>query len=263
MLIVAGVAGLATVQDLGRPGAMHEAVPPGGALVPELLAAANRRARNRDDAAAIEVFGRLVVRAAEIDVAVATADAARLLAPGEELVVASEPRRVAYLAMRGGVHAPIVLGGRGALPSARIGTTLHAGARVTTASAPPIDARGVDPFDATATIRVVPGPDRDAFADGALAALCAAPYRIATASDRVGTRLDGTPIPRRAAYAERSRPMVRGAVEVPRDGAPIVLGPDHPTTGGYPIVAVIARADLGKLFAIRLTGTVRFESLRS
>ena len=57
--------------------------------------------------------------------------------------------------------------------------------------------------------------------------------------------------------------MVRGAIEVARDGAPIVLGPDHPTTGGYPIVAVIAHTDLGAFFAIRLTGTVRFVSLRS
>ena len=59
-------------------------------------------------------------------------------------------------------------------------------------------------------------------------------------------------------YRERSRPMVRGAIEVPGDGAPIVLGPDHPTTGGYPVLAVIAERDLGSLFAIRLGGTVRF-----
>jgi allophanate hydrolase subunit 2 len=52
--------------------------------------------------------------------------------------------------------------------------------------------------------------------------------------------------------------MVRGAIEVPADGAPIVLGPDHPTTGGYAVVAVVASEDLGRLFAIRLAGTVRF-----
>jgi 5-oxoprolinase (ATP-hydrolysing) subunit C len=52
--------------------------------------------------------------------------------------------------------------------------------------------------------------------------------------------------------------MVIGAIEVPRDGNPIVLGPEHPTTGGYPIIAVVASADLGRLFSIRLGGTVRF-----
>jgi allophanate hydrolase subunit 2 len=52
--------------------------------------------------------------------------------------------------------------------------------------------------------------------------------------------------------------MVLGALEVPRDGKPIVLGPEFPTTGGYPIAAVVVRADLGRLFSIRLGGTVRF-----
>jgi allophanate hydrolase subunit 2 len=51
--------------------------------------------------------------------------------------------------------------------------------------------------------------------------------------------------------------MVIGAIEVPRDGQPIVLGPEHPTTGGYPVIAVIAHAELGRFFSIRLGGTVR------
>ena len=52
--------------------------------------------------------------------------------------------------------------------------------------------------------------------------------------------------------------MVRGALEVPRDGAPIVLGPEHPTTGGYPLIAVIASAELGRFHAIPLGGQVQF-----
>jgi allophanate hydrolase subunit 2 len=49
---------------------------------------------------------------------------------------------------------------------------------------------------------------------------------------------------------------------VPRDGQPIVLGPDHPTTGGYPVIAVVAHADLGRFHAIRLGGTVQFSVRR-
>jgi allophanate hydrolase subunit 2 len=56
--------------------------------------------------------------------------------------------------------------------------------------------------------------------------------------------------------------MVIGALEVPRDGMPIVLGPEHPTTGGYPVIGVIASAELGRFFAIRLGGTVRFRVAR-
>jgi allophanate hydrolase subunit 2 len=55
--------------------------------------------------------------------------------------------------------------------------------------------------------------------------------------------------------------MVIGAIEVPRDGKPIVLGPEHPTTGGYPIIAVVVHEDLSALFSIRLGGAVRFTRL--
>jgi allophanate hydrolase subunit 2 len=107
-------------------------------------------------------------------------------------------------------------------------------------------------------IRVIAGPDLDAFDATALSALTSAPYRILPTSDRVGTRLAGPPLPRRPSHVEQSRPMVRGALEVPRDGAPIVLGPEHPTTGGYPILAVIAHADLDRFFSVRLGGELRF-----
>jgi allophanate hydrolase subunit 2 len=106
---------------------------------------------------------------------------------------------------------------------------------------------------------VIAGPDLAAFTEAALEALTSAPYRILPTSDRVGTRLAGPVLPRRPEHPERSRPMVRGALEVPRDGAPIVLGPEHPTTGGYPIIAVIRHTDLDPFFSIRLGGEVRFD----
>jgi allophanate hydrolase subunit 2 len=112
-----------------------------------------------------------------------------------------------------------------------------------------------DPPDAP--IRLLAGPDAAHFLPGALARLVASTYRILPSSNRVGTRLDGPAIPR-SPVPDVSRPMVIGAIEVPGDGQPIVLGPEHPTTGGYPVVAVVARADLGRLFSIRLGGSVRF-----
>jgi biotin-dependent carboxylase-like uncharacterized protein len=280
-LVVVRVAGLATVQDLGRRGHMHEAVPPGGALVHELLLAANRAVANPDAAAAIELLGRLVARAeTAVDVAVAgtvevreaagTAVAATIvpdawgavrytLRAGSELVVASEPRRVAYLAIRGGVDTPLVLGGRGVLLAAGLGAPLRAGDRIA-AETGTLEAARVDEradLASAAPIRVVPGPDLAAFGPGALDVLASAPYRILPTSDRVGTRLDGPRLPRLPG-GETSRPMVRGAIEVPSDGGPIVLGPDHPTTGGYPILGVIASADLGRFFATRFGGSVWF-----
>lgn len=255
--IVVRALGLVTVQDLGRPGRMHEAVPAGGALVPDRLIAANRRVRNPDGAAALEVLGQLVIRADRaLEVATDTT-AARRLAAGDELTVTSEPRRVAYLAVRGGIAAPLVLGGRGALLCAGLGGLVRAGQRFAGAELAALAPAPLPGEHASGPIRLVAGPDADHFAPGALDTLTSADYRILPSSDRVGTRLDGPALPRTGA-PEASRPMVIGAIEVPRDGKPIVLGPEHPTTGGYPIIAVVAHDELGRLFSIRLGGTVRF-----
>lgn len=267
-LVVDRVLGLASIQDLGRPGRMHVAVPPAGALVPELLVAANRSVENEDGAAGIELLGQLSVRARG-DVQLAVDDGPpRALRANETMTIASGARRCAYLAVRGGVVAPVVLGGRGALLAAGIGGPLRAGAivdvgdapraaRLAAASASRATFRGGD------TISILPGPDLDAFPGDAIAILTSSSYRISPSSNRVGTRLEGPALPRRAGYRERSRPMIRGALEVPGDGLPIVLGPEHPTTGGYPIVGVIANAELGRFHAIRLGGTVRFTVGRS
>ena len=262
-LLVIAISGLGTVQDLGRRGHMHEGVSPGGALVPALLIAANRRVGNRDDAAAIEILGAVTVQA-EIDITVALAttvetpaDTKPMNIPAGDGVGLASATRVTYLAIRGGVDAPKVLGSRGTLLSAGIGKRLARGDRIACASElRPRPAIAAPPHSLVddAAIRIVPGPD--SFEPDALTALLSSTYRIHPNSDRVGVRLEGTPLPHRPTTA--SRPMVIGAIEVPGDGQPIVLGPDHPTTGGYPIVGVIAHTDLARFFARPLGGTVRF-----
>jgi len=254
--VVVRAAGLCTVQDLGRRGHMHEAVPPGGALVPELLVNANRAAGNHAGAPAVEVLGQLVVRAT-VNLVVASSEP-RVLRAGEEMTVTSEPLRSAYLAIRGGIAAPRVLDGHGTLLCAGLGTPLRAGDALAAGDALDEFAPAPEPFAPAEVVHVLPGPDLDAFEAGALDQLTSAAYRVLPSSDRVGTRLAGPVLARRADYREVSRPMVRGALEVPRDGQPIVLGPEHPTTGGYPILAVIASAELGRFHAIRLGGAVRF-----
>ncbi|MGO9709703.1 MAG: allophanate hydrolase subunit 2 family protein, partial [Polyangiaceae bacterium] len=108
-----------------------------------------------------------------------------------------------------------------------------------------------------APIGIVVGPDERRFAPEALRALLGEGFTLSPASDRTGTRLFG---PRLAVDSEDSvsTPMVAGAVQVPGAGDPIVLGPDHPTTGGYPVLAVIVRADLGRFHARPIGSTVHF-----
>lgn len=255
-LVVVRAVGLVTVQDLGRPGHMHEGLAPGGALVPELLAAANRRVRNPDGAAAIEVMGTTTVRADGGVVAATDVMEARELRAGEELTVVSDRHRVSYLAVRGGVDAPVVLGSRSAQLSAGLGQMLRAGAKLQAGDASVV-VSPLERFVDNVPIRVIAGPDLDAFAPDALLTLASATWTVSASSNRVGTRLEGPPLPR-TSRLETTRPMVRGAIEVPHDGQPIVLGPEHPVTGGYPVIGVIAHADLGRFFARPVGRQLRF-----
>jgi hypothetical protein len=141
-------------------------------MVPELLRAANRRVRNPDGAAAIEVMGALTVRA-ETTITVATdVLPAHVLRTGEELTVVSDRRRVTYLALRGGVGAPVVLGSRSTQLSAGLGQMLNAGARLEAGSAPVYGdgTPGVRlrAFAGQPSILVIAGPDLDAFTADAL-----------------------------------------------------------------------------------------------
>lgn len=262
-LRVVRVVGPATVQDAGRPGFRAHGVPPGGALVPGWLAAAGAALGNPDDAAGIEHLGPLTLRAEGGAVTLCAQGRRLRLADGEALdLPGPHPAAVAYVAVAGGLDLPRVLGGRGALPTGALpglaGRVLRAGDVLpvgrATLRAPTVHAASLDP---AAPLRVLPGPDLDAFADDALDRLIAGAWRIA-AFDRTGHRLNGAALPRRGEDARPSAPMVRGCVQVPADGQPCVVGPDGPTLGGYPVLAVLLRADAEALAARPPGSPVRF-----
>jgi 5-oxoprolinase (ATP-hydrolysing) subunit C len=295
---VVAVTGLATVQDAGRPGRMHEGIPPGGALVGELLAIANAAAYNDPGAAGVEVFGTIAFVADERVFVAADGSAGRWLAAGETWSVATAGARVRYVAIRGGVDVPLVLGGRGTLLAGgfgghegrplRRGDALRSGPAADAPRARPdpdepragpspdaprarpdpdgprawVPPHLLDALDPRAAIRVVPGPDIERFTPDALGMLLGSRFEVAVQSDRVGVRLRGVVLPRADDDASLSAPMVRGAIQVPYAGEPIVLGPDHPTTGGYPVLATVTRADVGALMARPLGATVRFSLAR-
>jgi biotin-dependent carboxylase-like uncharacterized protein len=261
---VVAVAGVATIQDRGRPGHMHQGVPPGGALVPELLARANAAVGNAHGDAGIEVIGTLTLRACAA-LRVSSDDGAAVhLDEGAAWTVASRGARVAYAASRGGFAAPVVLGGRGTLLAAALGghegRPLRKGDILAVDEGPAVmSACGPAPeWDASAPIRVVAGPDHERFGATALAQLATSEFRVSPKSDRIGVRLVGPAIDRVGDDSGVSAPMVRGAIQVPGSGEPIVLGPDHPTMGGYPVVATVVRADLGRLMARPVGAPVRF-----
>lgn len=259
--------GLAFVQDGGRRGRLHEGVPPGGALSRDALARANAAVGNSVDAAGIERYGAMTI-SARGELLVADDDGrAWTLREGEALALPWDgSRRARYLAVRGGIDVPVVLGGRGTLVAASIGglegRPLRKGDELSIGELAPSALASRSARASRETTRLVPGPDLGAYAPDALDALTSRAWRISPRSDRTGTRLEGATIPwREGAPSARTTPMVAGAIELPPGGEPIVLGPDHPTTGGYPVVAVIARVDLDDFHLLPLGREVRFEAI--
>jgi biotin-dependent carboxylase-like uncharacterized protein len=267
---------LATVQDLGRPGLAAVGVGHSGAADRGSLRLANRLVGNEEGAAAVEVtLGGLSVRALRpVTVAVTGAvcpmdvgavNAVVHLAAGRRLTLGTPAAGLrSYLAVRGGIAVPEVLGSRsydvlaglGPAPLA-VGDVLPAGA----ASGPPpcADLAPVAPPTAgEVVLRVRPGPRDDWFSPAALRELLSATWTVGAASDRVGMRLDGPALERVVEGELPSEGMVPGALQVPPGGRPVLFLADHPVTGGYPVVAVVLRADLDRAAQSRPGQTLRF-----
>lgn len=262
MIEVVSVAGFASVQDGGRTGLMHEGVPPGGALVPELLARANTALGNAPLEAGVEVFGQLTIVARTSELVASDEGGPRRLQAGQTLVIACRDARVRYLAVRGGIDVPVVLGGRGTLLYAGMGgyegRALRRGDALSAGRAAERDLPLAPAPNFEAPIRIVPGPDLERFDRQALEGLLASRFRVSALSDRAGTRLVGPALARTDGDLGVSTPMIRGAIQVPASGEPIVLGPDHPTTGGYPVLATVIRSDLGALMGRPVGAGVTF-----
>ncbi|GIH90475.1 biotin-dependent carboxyltransferase family protein [Planobispora siamensis] len=168
-----------------------------------------------------------------------------------------------YLAVRGGVDVPPVLGSRSTDSLSGLGPApLSPGAILPVGPArglAPITVDAAPPRPAARTpIRLLAGPRDDWFVSDALETLCARPYEVSQDSNRVGVRLRGAVLKRARDGELPSEGMVAGALQVPPDGQPIVFLADHPPTGGYPVIAVVVPADLVRIAQLRPGDAVRF-----
>lgn len=250
-----------TVQDRGRPGWASIGVPHSGAVDPALAARCNRMVGNPVGAAVIETVGGLRIRTLRpITVATDIESMARIMRAGETLSVAPGGRQWHYVAIRGGIAVEPVLESRSTDVLSGIGPAWPtAGDRLPVGDEPDTPVFGeVAPIrEPHHVVRVLPGPRADWFPDDALDLLTQADWTITEAS-RVGIRLAGPSIGRSRAGELPSEGLVRGAIQLPPDGQPVVMSADHPTTGGYPVIAVIQPDDTAAV-AQRLAGTsIRF-----
>ena len=261
---------LALVQDLGRPGLASVGVSRSGAADRGAFRLGARLLAQDESAAAIEVtFGGLEVRVrGTVMLALTGAPApARVgsravahLAPlvlcdGDVLRLGTPPAGLrTYLSVRGGLAVPAVLGSRSTDVLSGLGPApLRAGDVLEVGPAPArfpcVDVAPLRPLShAPILVRALPGPRADWLAD--LQQLTSTSWTVSSRSDRVGIRLEGTALrhhPDRRGQELPSEGVVRGAIQVPPGGEPVLFLADHPVTGGYPVAAVVRDADVDRL----------------
>jgi antagonist of KipI len=273
MLEVLEAEGLASLQDAGRFGWRRFGVPTAGPMDHFAFQAANLLVGNPSDAAALEVGAGDVTLHALHDCVIAVTGAGFQLAVnswdfllwGSCFVRGGWSIRLtkqgfgmwAYVAAAGGFEASAVLGSRSTYLRGRFGglagRTLQPGdiliSPEPTRSLLEIAARTLaeearPSYTPSPTINVILGPQSQLFGDDELAAFFSTPYRVASASDRMGYRLEGAALAGRERLELTSEGMAVGSVQVPADGQPIAMMADCATTGGYPKIACVTTADL-------------------
>jgi biotin-dependent carboxylase-like uncharacterized protein len=273
-----------SVQDLGRSGLERFGIPRGGAADWFSARAANRLLGNPDDAALLEYTGvgptLMFYDGAIVAITGAgcdgldgwTAGAAwRAHAVSGHTMLALgrlSPGFRGYLAISGGIGTPLVLGSRSLCDRGhfgggygrplRHGDPLPIGSTVRDlpprAIWPPAHRL---PLQAPWELRVIAGPHGDAFAANALVDLEAIACVITPAVDRMGLRIE-TPGLRLRAEEILTTPVTAGAIQVTPSGQLIALLVDHPTTGGYPVIATVITADIPLLAQAKPGDTIRF-----
>ncbi len=275
---------LAVVQDLGRAGLAHLGIGPSGAADRRSHTLANRLVANPDDWATVEVtFGGLTarVRGGDLDIAVTGADTDPTVngimfgtnsihhVRDGQVISLGTPRAGlrTYLAVRGGICVTPVLGSRsydvmaaiGPLPL-QAGDVLPVGEH--TDDYPELDQAPVAAITSDAVeLLAIPGPRDDWFVNPDT--LVHTDWVASDRSDRVGMRLVGRPLQHRDPDRQLpSEGATRGAIQVPPNGLPVILGPDHPVTGGYPVVGVVIDEDIDKAAQVRPGQHVRLHWAR-
>lgn len=284
-ITVVRMTGLATVQNGGRTGYRAEGVPLCGPMDLAALAAANELVGNPRDLAAIEwaLAGGVLRFDSAAVVALAGAEveltcngafvpnnAPLELKAGDELAIGGFVRGAyVYVAARGGIAVPEVLGSRSTYLPAGFGGL--DGRRLRAADVLPLGkgARGVARAihasitlaerGTTRTIRAVEGPNTSAFSGEFREAFWRDEFSLSASSNRTGYRLDRKAYQDHAGRGAPSEPACLGAIQVPDGSGAIVLMADGPTVGGYPKIGVVASVDIPLLAQCCPGDRVRFE----
>jgi antagonist of KipI len=280
---------MTSVQDLGRTGYERFGVPSSGAMDWFALRAANRLVGNPPDAAALEfTVSPPVLEASEACLVAACGRGFRLwvqdrsiplwmaawVRRGEQIHFAADGSAGwVYLAVAGGIAVEPVLGSRSTY--LRSGFGGHEGRLLQAGDTLPVgdtggrnlyQRAGIDlkkalrpDYQDDVTLPVLLGPQEEAFETQGLDSFLSTEFTLRPDSDRMGYRLQGTPVQHRGSAEILSEGMAPGSVQIPPDGQPIVMMSDRPTTGGYPKIATVVQVGLPFLAQLPPgAGRVRF-----
>lgn len=267
---------MCTVQDEGRIGLATLGIGRSGAADRGSYRLANRLVGNDEGVAALEVtFGGLTLQPdTHLTVALTGApcsgvphNAVVTLEAGSTLRLAAPSTGLrTYVGVRGGILVPEVLGSRSTDLLSELGPAPLAAGDVLPVGPPPARYPNVDvapraePAPGEVTVRVTPGPRRDWFCDAAWDSLLESAYDVTSDSNRVGVRLDGPALERTREGELPSEGLMRGALQVPPSGKPVLFLADHPVTGGYPVIGYVRDDDVDLCAQVRPGQTVRFRS---
>jgi biotin-dependent carboxylase-like uncharacterized protein len=282
-LVISAIGPASSVQDAGRFGAQRYGLQPSGAMDRLGLASANCLVGNALFAPGVEIgpYGAAFVarqgavrvalsgasRSADISGRAVSWDTSVTIADGETLRLGlARGGSFSYLAIEGGITGEPMFGSLAVNARAGLGSPyprpLQAGDELQVAAAGGAAERRIDLPDAMkGAIRVVMGPQDDEFADAAKQLFLDSEWKISATSDRMGYRLEGPVIKHLHGHNIVSDGTVNGSIQVPGNGAPIVLMPDRGTSGGYPKIATLISADLGRFAQIPAGSGFRFKAV--
>lgn len=285
-LVVKSCGPMTSLQDRGRLGYQHFGVSPSGAMDLRALAMANILVGNPPETAAIEFMnlgGAFACSGGDLRLALAGAgctlsidgtpiapQSAVLLREGQILQVGhARTGTFAYLAVAGGFAIEPQLGSLSLHLRSRLGglngAPLQAGDRLPCRP----DAQEGEPMhllrdipEEEGPIRVMLGPQEDYFTPDAIRTFLESDFTISPQADRMGFQLAGPKLEHSKGFNIVSDGIVDGHIQVPGSGQPIVLMRDRQTTGGYPKIATVISADLGRFAQLRPGTRVRFRAIQ-
>lgn len=311
-MVIESAGALTTVQDLGRRGYANRGIQENGACDKFSSRIANKLAGNREDAAVLEMTlkGDCIRFTSEAVIALAGADMQPTI-NGRRIPmyhpVAVESGAVlnagtavfglrTYLAVRGGIHVPVVLGSRSTGLKCRMGgyegralrrgDVLEIGNEANFGMTGTDGSGGINGSGRAAAgdcgsegcvkallpscgvrlaggkqypqLRVVPGPQQEAFTEKGLLTFTGEIYHLTAQCDRMGCKLEGPVIETFHGSDIISDGIVEGSIQVSSDGQPIVMLADHQTTGGYAKIGTLIRADVPRMAQMRPGDAVSF-----